>query len=231
MSRSHCRVWVPMDLKRRLISEALGTAGLLVAVVGSGIAVAGEESDSVALWIHSWVVGAALIALIAGLGRWSTHFNPAVTIALWAHGAVPAREVFPLTLAQVVGGAVGVGVADAMFGEAVFASGSIERGGAGLWLGEVVATFGLVLLILGAGDRKSQMPFLVGLYVAGAILFTSSGAFANPAVSIARACTDTWSSIRPVDVPPFVGAELIGAVGAAALARWLMSADAVRSDS
>ena len=215
-----------MGLKHRIVSETVGTAGLLVAVVGSGIAVSrSAASDAVALEVHAWVVGAALVALIVGLGSWSTHFNPAVTLALWGVGTVARRDAVPLIAGQCVGALHGVGLADAMFGVPVFELGTKVRTGVGLWLGEGIATFGLVLLILGAAvGRSSLLPLAVGLYVAAAIWFTSSCAFANPAVTLARAFTDTWTGIRPRDIPMFVVAEALGAVAAVFLVRWLAAA-------
>lgn len=212
-----------MDLRRRVVSEGVGTGGLLLAVVGSGIAVSRiADGDALALLIHALVVGVTLIALILGLTRWSTHFNPAVTFALWRAGAVPGGDVPPLIGAQLVGAFTGVLLANVMFGESWMALGDTTRSGLGLWVGEAVATFGLVLLIRGCAHRSPEVvAYAVGLFITGAIWFTSSDAFANPAVTIGRAATDTWCAIRPVDVPGFVVAQLVGAILATRLASWL----------
>ncbi|NRA96289.1 MAG: aquaporin [Planctomycetes bacterium] len=212
-----------MDLRRRIASEGIGTAGLLLAVVGSGIAVSrSADGDAIALLIHALVVGGALIALILGLARWSAHFNPVVTLALWRAGAVQGRDVPSLIGAQMGGAFIGVFLANVMFSEAWIAAGDTARTGFGLWVGEAVATFGLVLLIRGCAHRSPEVvAYAVGLFIAGAIWFTSSESFANPAVTLARAATDTWCGIRPVDVPAFVVAQLVGAALATTLASWL----------
>lgn len=212
-----------MDLRRRIVSECTGTAGLLIAAVGSGIAVSRmADGEAVALLVHALVVGFALVALILGLARWSAHFNPAVTLALWRSGDVRARDVAPLIVAQVVGALIGVTLAHVMFGEAWLAAGTIARAGANLWVGEAVATFGLVLVIRGCAYRgPGSVALAVGLFIAGAIWFTSSCAFANPAVTFGRAVTDTWCAIRPVDAPAFIVAQLVGAFLATTLVSWL----------
>ena len=208
---------------RQLASEFVGTTGLLIAVVGSGIAVSrAAESDAIALLIHAIVVGFALIALIAALAPWSNHFNPAVTLALWRSGRVEARRVAPLMGAQIAGALVGVLLANLMFGETWLAIGDKPRAGFGLWLGEAIATFGLVLVVLAtAGRRAEVVAWVVGLFIAAAIWFTSSTSFANPAVTLGRVVTDTWSGIRAADVPAFIAAQLAGAWAATAWVSWM----------
>ena len=215
------------DLKRRGVAEAVGTAMLLAAVVGSGIM--GERLSggnlAVALLANTIATGAALTTLILTLGPVSgAHFNPAVTLMDALEGGLPWRDVPVYIGAQVAGAFVGVAVANVMFGEPVFfASRHARQGGAQLF-SEFIATFGLLAVIWGCArrHRSSAVPFAVGAYITAAYWFTASTAFANPAVTLARSMTDTFAGIRPADVPGFIAAQLVGAATATALFRWLI---------
>lgn len=181
-----------------------------------------EDGDAVTLLIHSLVVGLSLVALILALGSWSSHFNPVVTLALWAWGAVPGRDVAPLILAQLLGAVIGVMSAHLMFEEPALTIGDKGRGGAAFFLSELVATFGLLMVIRGCERRPPEVvAYAVGVYITAAIWFTPSDAFANPAVTVARAFTDTWCSIAPADVGAFVVAQCLGAGAAVFLMKWL----------
>ena len=215
-----------VDLPRRLVAEALGTALLVTAVVGSGIMAAhlADGNDAVALLANTIATGAALVALIHTFGPISgAHFNPAVTLADTVLGALRPADAAAYTVAQVVGGILGAVLADAMFDLPLVAWSQHSRTGAGQWLGEVVATFGLLGVIASCTRRTPKVtPWAVAAWIVGAYWFTSSTSFANPAVTIARAFTDTFAGIRPVDVPAFVIAQLVGAVAAVAVFRWLV---------
>ena len=213
------------SLQRKLAAEALGTGMLLVAVVGSGIM--GERlasgNSAVALLANSLATGAALIPLILVFGPISgAHFNPAVTLSDAWQGGVSWRWVPAYIGAQFLGALCGVALANTMFDlPPLFASTHIRSGG-GLLLSEGFATFGLVATIWGCAKARSNFTsFAVAAYITGAYWFTSSTSLANPAVTLARSATDTFSGIRPVDVAPFIGAQLIGAALATALFRWL----------
>ncbi len=205
---------MPTDLPRRLLAEGLGTAFLLIAVVGSGIM--GDRlsggNAGIALLANSLATGAALTALIAVFAPISgAHFNPVVTLASILEGQTSPGEGAGYVMAQIVAAVMGVCVAHLMFGLPVFEVSSKLRSGLAQEFSEVVATFGLVLVIAGGGRfRPDAVPALVGLYIGGAYWFTASTAFANPAVTLARALTDTFSGISPVSVPAFVAAQLIG---------------------
>ena len=213
-------------LPRRLVAEALGTAFLLAAVVGSGIM--GERLSggnvAIALLANSLATGAVLAVLILVFGPISgAHFNPAVTLAEALQRAAPWREVVGYVAAQVVGAFAGVASANLMFDEPLFAASTHARAGISQSFSEVVATFGLLLVIQGCSRaRPGAVPFAVGAYITGAYWFTASTSFANPAVTLARAATDTFAGIRPADVPAFLVAQLIGAALATALFRWLV---------
>lgn len=215
----------PQDLPRRLTAEAVGTAFLLAAVVGSGIMgerLAGGDA-AVALLANTVSTGAALTVLILAFGPISgAHFNPAVTAAEAARGGLPWREVPGYVGAQVAGAVAGVVAANLMFDEpAVFFSQN-RRTGAGQWLGELVATFGLLSVIHGCSRyRKSAIPFAVGGYITAACWFTSSSSFANPAVTAARTLSDTFTGIHPMHAPAFIVVQLVGAGAATLLFRWL----------
>ena len=213
------------SLVRRLAAEGAGTALLLAAVVGSGIM--GERlaggNVAMALLANTLATGAALVALILAFGPISgAHFNPAVTLAEAARRRTPWREVPPYLLAQLAGAFAGVLAAHLMFGEPPFAASTHARSGAAQALSEVVATFGLLAVIFGCTRREPRaVPFAVGAWITAAYWFTASTSFANPAVTLARAATDTFSGIRPADAPAFVAAQLLGAAAATGLFRWL----------
>lgn len=213
------------DLTRRLVAEALGTAFLVGTVVGSGI-MADRLTDDVAVTLlgNTIPTGAILIVLITILGPVSgAHFNPAVTLAFAIRREIPANEALAYVAVQIAGGIAGSLVAHAMFELPLLQVSQTARTGPGQWLAEVVATFGLVACIFaGIRFRPSAVPWLVGLYITAAYWFTASTSFANPAVAIARGFSDTFSGIRPVDVPAFVVAELVGAVLASLLFAWLL---------
>jgi glycerol uptake facilitator-like aquaporin len=210
---------------RRLVAEAVGTALLLTAVVGSGIM--GERlaggNVAIALLANTIATGAALVALILTFGPISgAHFNPAVTLADASQGGLPWKEVPGYLAVQAVGALAGVAAAHLMFELPLFTASTHVRAGAAQGLSEVVATFGLLAVIWGCSRRRAEaVPFAVGLYIVGAYWFTASTSFANPAVTLARAATNTFAGIRPDDVPLFVLSQLIGAALATLLFRWL----------
>jgi len=210
---------------RRLVAEGTGTALLLAAVVGSGIM--GERladgNAALALLANSLATGFALIALILTFGSISgAHFNPVVTLAEASERGVAWREAAGYLLAQVVGAFAGVVAAHLMFGESPWATSTHVRAGSAQVFSEFIATFGLIATIRGCSrNAPDGLPYAVGAYIAGAYWFTASTSFANPAATLARAATDTFSGIRPVDVPPFLAAQLAGAAAATALFRWL----------
>ncbi len=215
-------------LHARMTAEFVGTAFLLAAVVGSGIM--GERlaggNVAIALLANTIATGAALVALILTFGSVSgAHFNPAVTLADASQRGIPWREVPGYLIAQIAGAYVGVACAHLMFGLPLFSASQHARSGASQVFSEFVATFGLLSVIWGCSRlRSSVVPFAVGAYITAAYWFTASTSFANPAVSLARAATDTFSGIRPIDVPGFIAAQLVGAAGATALFRWLVPA-------
>jgi len=214
-----------MTLARRVVAEAIGTALLLAAVVGSGIM--GERlaggNIAVALLANTIATGAALVALSLTFGPISgAHFNPAVTLADAWQGGIGWREVPGYLAAQVVGAFAGVAAAHLMFGAPLYAASQHARSSAGELFSEFVATFGLICVIQGcAPTRTPAVPFAVGAYITSAYWFTASTSFANPAVTLARALTNTFSGIRPVDAPGFVLMQLIGAAAATLLFAWL----------
>lgn len=216
------------SLYARLIAEFVGTAFLLAAVVGSGIM--GERlSDgnvAVALLGNTLATGAALVALILTFGPISgAHFNPAVTLADASQHGIPWSEVPGYLIAQILGAYVGVVCAHLMFALPVLSLSRHARSGVAQVFSEFIATFGLISVIWGCSRlRSSVLPFAVGAYITAAYWFTASTSFANPAVTMARAATDTFCGIRPVDVPGFVAAQLVGAAMATALFRWLVPA-------
>jgi len=181
---------------------------------------------AIALLANTLATGAGLVALILTFGPVSgAHFNPAVTLADATQGGLPWREVPVYVVAQMVGAFAGVGIANFMFEKPVFFLSTHERSGLGQLVGEFVATFGLLAVIWGCARRRAgAVPFAVGAYITAAYWFTSSTSFANPAVTLARAASDTFAGIRPVDVPGFVIAQLLGAASATAMFRWLVPA-------
>ncbi|HET6757441.1 MAG TPA: MIP/aquaporin family protein [Burkholderiales bacterium] len=212
-------------MSRRVAAEGLGTALLLAIVVGSGIMGErlAEGNAAVALLANSLATGAGLFVLIAVFSPVSgAHFNPAVTLALSLDHVFPAREVVGYLAAQIVGACLGTFLAHAMFGLPLLQTGARERATAGEWLGEAVATFGLVLFIrLLSGATRQEIGATVALWISAAYWFTSSTSFANPAVTIARALTDTFAGIAPANVPAFIAAQLVGAALAVLVARRL----------
>ncbi|MBY0613138.1 MAG: aquaporin family protein [Beijerinckiaceae bacterium] len=214
------------DLNRRLAAEALGTAFLVATVVGSGI-MAETLTKDVALQLlgNTLPTGAMLVVLITILGPISgAHFNPAVSLVFAAQGDLKPRETALYIVAQILGGIAGTIAAHLMFGlPAIEFSAKIRTGGA-QWFAEVIATFGLVAVILaGIRFKETAVPWLVGLYITGAYWFTASTSFANPAVAIARAFSNTFSGIRPLDLPGFIVAQLVGAFLALMLLSWLLA--------
>lgn len=215
---------------RRLGAEALGTALLVAAVIGSGImaeSLAGGNS-AVALLGNTLATAAMLVVLITVLGPVSgAHFNPVVTLAFALRRDVRAAEALAYAGVQVAGGLAGAALAHAMFGLPLLMEGAKVRTGPGQWLGEGVSTFALVLTILGTlRYRPGWVPLTVAAAITAGYWFTSSTSFANPAVTLVRALSDSFAGIRPVDVPGFVAAQLAGAVAAVALARWLFASGA-----
>jgi len=217
-----------MTLARRIVSEGLGTALLLAVVVGSGIMAERLAGGNVAIALlaNAVATGAGLIALILMFGTISgAHFNPVVTLSEAWQGNVPGREVLPYIAAQVIGAFAGVAAAHGMFGEPLFFASQHVRTGPAQWWSECVATFGLIAVIIGTSrSRPAVTPFAVASYIVAAYWFTSSTSFANPAVTLARAATDTFAGIRPHDAPGFILAQLAGAAAASVLFCWLYPA-------
>jgi glycerol uptake facilitator-like aquaporin len=216
------------SLHRRITAEALGTALLLATVIGSGIMAErlAQGNTAIALLANTIATGAALLALILTFDAISgAHFNPAVTLAFASQGVIKWRDVPAYIIAQFVGAFAGVAAAHVMFGEPVFFLSHHARAGYAQLFSEFVATFGLLSVIWGCVKQGSQFtPFAVGAYITAAYWFTSSTSFANPAVTLARSASDTFAGIRPVDVPGFVIAQLLGALAATFLFRWLVPA-------
>ena len=210
--------------RRAVAAEFTGTALLLAAVVGSGAM--GEAlaagNAAVALLANAAATAAALYVLIVLFAADSgAHFNPAVTLVAWRSGELGGRAAAAFVVVQIAGAVAGVLLAHAMFDLSLVQAGVRARGGIGQWLGEAVAAGGLVLAIrVGSRRAPAAVPALVAAWIFAAYWFTSSTSFANPAVTIARALTTTFAGIRPLDVPAFVAAQLVGAAAGAALARW-----------
>lgn len=214
-----------MTLQRRCAAEAIGTAFLLVGVVGSGI-MAERLSDgntAIALLANTLATGAVLMCLIAALGPISgAHFNPAVSIADAVRGGLTWSEASLYVSAQILGALAGVASANTMFGLPLFFVSHRVRSGPAQWFAEFVATFGLLLVIWGCVRFKSALVSIaVAAYIVAAYWFTSSTSFANPAVTIARTLSDTFAGIRPQDAPSFIIAQLLGAICATLLFRWI----------
>ena len=217
------------DLPRRLVAEGLGTAVLLAAVVGSGIMAerlsGGDEA--VALLANMAATGAILAVLILVFGAVSgAHFNPAISLIFFIRRDMTGRSALAYAAVQLAGGLVGVALAHGMFGDPILQLAVKPRPEPGMWLAEIVATAGLVATILGCRRwRPEATPYAVGLFISAGYWFTSSTSFANPAVTVARAFTDSFTGIRLADAPAFIAAQLIGAVLAALLFRWLEAGD------
>ncbi len=215
------------NLGRRLVAEGLGTALLVTAVVGSGIM--GEQlaggNEAIALLANTLSTGAALIVLILIFGAISgAHFNPVVSLSFTLQRKLPWKEFLFYIAAQIAGGIAGTMLAHAMLNMPLLMESTHARTGTGIWAGEIVASFGLLATILGClRSRPQAVPYAVGLFIMSAYWFTSSTSFANPAVTIARSFTDTFSGIRPDDVPAFIAVQIIGAIMATGLFHWLYS--------
>jgi glycerol uptake facilitator-like aquaporin len=216
---------IKSDLSRRAVSEALGTGFLLAAVVGSGV-MAFKLSDgngALALLCNTLPTGAILTVLILTLaGVSGAHFNPAVSVAFALRGELTWWDTAVYVLAQIVGGILGVWAVHGMFELPIWQFSVTARTGPGQWFAEGVATFGLLLTIFGCLARTpASTPYAVGLYITSAYWFTSSTSFANPAVTIARSLSDTFTGIAPADVLPFVVAQSAGMIAAVAVSAWL----------
>ncbi len=214
------------NLPRRLIAEFLGTALLVATIIGSGVMAAALTTDhALILLANALPTGAMLVVLITLLQPISgAHLNPAVSLVFAAKMDLPAREALLYMIAQVAGGVAGTIAAHAMFTMPLLDVALTARTGSGLWLSEAVAAFGLITVIL-AGIRlaPSALPWLVGLYITAAYWFTASTSFANPAVTLARALSNTVVGIRPVDTPGFIAAQFVGSACALALTAWLLA--------
>jgi glycerol uptake facilitator-like aquaporin len=219
-----------VTVARRAAAELLGTAFLVMAVIGSGIAASRLSPGDVGLQLleNSLVTGAALVALILALQPVSAAFNPVVTLVERALGLVDTVTAAALVAAQVFGGILGAVVANLMFGLDAVSFATTERTGSGVLLGEVVATFGLLLVIFGAlrSGRTDAVAFAVGGYITAAYFFTSSTSFANPAVTVARMFSDTFAGIAPASVLPFIAMQVLG--GALAAGAVLLLYPAIR---
>ena len=217
-----------LTLARRVVAEVLGTGFLLAAVVGSGIMAERLAGANLALVLlgNTIATGTALFALILTFGSVSgAHFNPAVTVADALQGGLPWHEVPAYIAAQIFGAFLGVGAAHIMFGLPLFFASTHMRSGFAQWFSEFVATFGLLAVICGCvRARESALPFAVAAYITAAYWFTASTSFANPAVALARSASNTFSGVRPADVPAFIIAQLLGAALATLLFRWLIPA-------
>lgn len=212
-------------LSRRVAAEFLGTLLLVATVVGSGIMAETHTQDAaLALLANTLATGAILVVLITIFGPLSgAHFNPAVSLVFALRGELSWRESALYMSAQISGGVLGTILAHAMFALPLVQTSLHARWGAAQWLSEGVASFGLLItILLGVQFKKEAVPVLVGLYITAAYWFTASTSFANPAVTIARSLSDTFSGIRPIDVPGFIGAQLLGALIALLCASWLV---------
>ena len=223
-----------MTLGRKLAAEFLGTAFLLAAVVGSGIM--GERLSggnvAIALLANSAATGAALVALILTFGSVSgAHFNPAVTLTALLGRDLTARQAAAYVAVQIGGAFFGVAVAHTMFGEPTFSASLHDRSGLSQAFSEFVATFGLLLVIAGvARTRPTAVPYAVASYITAAYWFTASTSFANPAVTLARSMTDTFSGIRPIDAPLFLFAQLSAVLAVTGVTRWLFAPSVPRTE-
>jgi glycerol uptake facilitator-like aquaporin len=212
-------------MRRAILAEAIGTALLLAAVVGSGIMAERLCGGNVglALLANAIATGAALFALIVMFGPISgAHFNPVVTLALTLRGDSERVRLLPFIMAQVLGAILGVWLAHLMFDLPILQASTKVRSGIGQWAAEATATFGLVLLILlGVRKQAAALPAAVAVYIVGAYWFTASTSFANPAVTIARSLSNTFAGILPADAPAFIAAQLLGSAGALLAAKLL----------
>jgi glycerol uptake facilitator-like aquaporin len=217
-----------MTRARQLVAEGLGTAMLLTVVVGSGIMAERLSGGNIAIALlaNTIATGAGLVALILMFGTISgAHFNPVVTLSEAWQKNIAASAVLPYIVVQVAGAFAGVAAAHAMFGEPAFFASEHVRTGLSQWWSECVATFGLIGVIIGCSrSRPSVTPFAVAAYITAAYWFTASTSFANPAVTLARAASNTFAGIRPADAPGYILAQLAGAIAATALFTWLYPA-------
>ena len=217
------------DLKKVLLAEGLGTMFLLIGVVGSGIMAErlSEGNEGLILLQNAAATVAVLIAIISIFSKISADFNPAVTLTAWVLGHRSGKEILPILLAQAAGGILGTVLANLMFDLSAISWSATNRSGSHLWLGEVIATVGLLLVIFSLlhTSRTSKIPYVVGAYIGGAYYFTSSTSFANPAVTIARSFSDTFTGISPSHIPMFILMQLIGTAIAIALIRFLFSSN------
>ncbi len=217
----------PYDLGRRLAAEAVGTAFLLATVVGSGIM--GETlaggNVAIALLGNTIPTGAILVVLILMLGPISgAHFNPAVTLSFLVQGKIAAGDAVLYVIVQVGAAILGAWAAHLMFEEPVFMVSEKIRTGGGQWVAEIIATFGLLATILACvKHRADAVPYAVGLYITAAYWFTASTSFANPAVTVARTLSNTFSGIRPADAPLFIVCQIVGALLATWMFVWLLN--------
>ena len=215
----------PPNLHRRLAAEVLGTTFLLATIVGSGIMAERLSGGNVAIALlcNSLATGAMLVVLITIFGPVSgAHLNPAVTLVMAMRREITAPVAGSYILSQLIGAVIGTWLAHLMFGESLFQLSTKARDTPALWFAEGVATFGLILTILGTlRSRADMVPLTVGLYIASAYWFTASTSFANPAVTIARSLTDTFAGIDPAGVPAFIVAQLIGAGLAVVFCAWM----------
>lgn len=214
------------ELARQATAETVGTALLVAIVVGSGIFAQRLSPDDTGLQLleNSTATAGGLVALILTFGSVSgAHFNPVVSLADRLLGGIDNVALAVYSVAQIIGGCIGAIVANLMFDIDAIEFSTRERSGSGLWLGEFVATFGLVMVILGVvrSGKSSSAPFAVGGYIGAAYWFTSSTSFANPAVTIGRTLSDTFAGIKPSSAPMFIVMQVVGSVAAVALARFL----------
>ena len=219
------------DLKKVLLAEGIGTMFLLIGVVGSGIMAQrlSEGEEGLILLQNAAATTAVLIAIISIFNKISADFNPAVTLAAWALGHRTRKEVLPVLVAQTGGGILGTVVANLMFDLSAISWSTTNRSGSHLWLGEVIATVGLLLVIFSLlrTSRTSKIPYVVGAYIGGAYYFTSSTSFANPAVTISRSFSDTFTGISPSHIPMFILMQLAGTAVAIALIRFLFPSNTI----
>ncbi|MDY7540514.1 MIP/aquaporin family protein [Undibacterium sp. RTI2.1] len=219
---------IKANLSRRLVAEGLGTAFLLAIVIGSGIMAERLSAGNVAIALlaNAIATGAGLVALILMFGAVSgAHFNPVVSLSEAWQKNLPSSELLAYIAVQIVGAFAGVAAAHYMFDDPLFFASTHVRTGAGQWWSEFVATFGLIATIIGCSRSKpNTTPFAVAAYITAAYWFTSSTSFANPAVTLARAASNTFAGIRPADTPGFIAAQLLGAAAATLLFCWLYPA-------
>ncbi|MGV6839043.1 MAG: aquaporin [Planktomarina sp.] len=216
-------------MARKLLAEFIGTAFLLVAVIGSGIygEALSQGNTGLALLANAIATGCMLFVLITVLGPLSgAHFNPAVSLAFYLRGDMPLADMLRYVPVQIIGGVLGVWLTHIMYDLPILQLASTDRTGAAQWVSEIVATFGLLFVIIGGLRYRPQaIPALVGLYICGAYWYTSSTSFANPAVTIARGLSDTFAGINPSHIAAFIGCQIIGVIIAHYVLRYLFEGD------